>query len=224
MCPWDAWQPATMKFCEELLCGPIRQPANTFSNIAFIICGFLILLKEKKSWSVYSLIGVAGLSIGVTSGLYHASMSFFWQFFDVSSMFMFILIPLNFNLMRMKIISVKSFIYSYVLMLIASMLMMFFIQGKSGEWIFAVQVAIVLFSEFYLVAQKRTYSYSYYLKALGAFVLAFIVWTGDIKGWWCSPHNHVIQGHAVWHILNAISMWFIYRFFSQFRSQLITSN
>lgn len=32
----------------------------------------------------------------------------------------------------------------------------------------------------------------------------------------CDPTNHILTGHAVWHILNAGAVFFIYRFYSQF--------
>ena len=222
MCPWIDWQPASLKFCEAMICGYIRQPANSISNIAFVICGLILLKKEKNSsaFTPFHMMGVASILIGITSGIYHASMTFFWQFFDVSSMFMLILLAVNFNLLRLGWIKSNQFPLTYVAMLLTSMGMMLIFQGKSGEWIFAFEVAMSVFLEYLIYRQKKTADFKSLIKAIGIFLLAFLIWTGDIRGWWCDPDNHYLQGHAIWHILNAVAIWFLYSFYKQFGKQL----
>lgn len=217
MCPWTDWQPATMKFCEELLCGSIRQPANSFSNIGFVICGLIILWRERsRSWSPYHMMGVAAVLIGITSGIYHASMTFFWQFFDVSSMFMLILLALSFNLVRVGWIKASQFTLAYITTLLISMALMLLIKGKSGEYIFGVEAALVTGIEYLIFKQGQRPSYRGLLRALGTFLTAFLIWNGDVHGWWCDPTNHYIQGHAAWHLLCALAIWFLYGFYKQF--------
>lgn len=219
MCPWTDWQPATMKFCEELLCGSIRQPANAFSNIGFVICGLLIISREGlKSWTPYHMMGLAAVFIGITSGIYHASMVFFWQFFDLSSMFMLILLPLSFNLVRIGWIRASQFSLVYIVTLALSMLLLYVIQGKVGEYIFGVHVALVTGLEFLLYRRGHRPTYAGMFKALGTFMLAFLIWNGDVHGWWCDPTNHYLQGHAIWHLLCALAIWFLYGFYKQFAS------
>lgn len=222
MCPWIDWQPASLKFCEAMICGYIRQPANTFSNIAFVICGLILLKNEKQvsTFGPFHMMGIAAILIGITSGIYHASMTFFWQFFDVSSMFMLILLAVNFNLLRLGWIQSKQFPLTYSSMLLISMGLMLFFQGKSGEWIFAIEVALSVFLEYLIYKQKKSSNFKNLTKAIGVFLLAFLIWTGDIRGWWCDPDNHILQGHAIWHILNAIAIWFLYLFYKQFGKQL----
>ncbi len=218
MCPWISWQPASLKFCEAMLCGYIRQPANSLSNMAFIISGILILLREKgkKGFSPYHLMGVASISIGITSGIYHASMTFFWQFFDVSSMFMLILLALTFNLTRVGWLKWSQFVWAYLIMLITSMGLMLLIQGKSGEWIFAIEVTLTMIVEALIYRQKQRSDFKPFFQAIGIFLLSFVIWTGDIQGWWCDPDNHILQGHAAWHVLNAFTIWYLYKFYKQF--------
>jgi hypothetical protein len=220
MCPWQDWSPATLRFCEEMLCGSVRQPANTFSNIAFIFVGILILGKQKK-WNPFSLMGIASVAIGISSGIYHASMTYFWQFFDVSSMFMLILLALTFNLVRGKILPRKLFTKAYLSMLFFSMVTMFFLQGQSGEWIFASQVVILILTEIKILRQGEKASYKFFIKAICVFFLAFLIWVGDIQGWWCDPSNHILQGHAIWHILNACVIWLLYCFYKTFEEKLV---
>lgn len=47
--------------------------------------------------------------------------------------------------------------------------------------------------------------------ALATFLLAFAVWIPSRTGGpWCDP-NSLLQGHAVWHLLSACSVWMLYR-------------
>jgi hypothetical protein len=42
------------------------------------------------------------------------------------------------------------------------------------------------------------------------FILAFIFWLIDFKKSKLIPKNHIMTGHGIWHILTAVSVWFIY--------------
>ena len=39
-CPWDQFEPTTRHFCEAELCQWVTKPAESWSNIGFIIVGF----------------------------------------------------------------------------------------------------------------------------------------------------------------------------------------
>ena len=46
--------------------------------------------------------------------------------------------------------------------------------------------------------------------------VAAVCSAADLTGIWCDPKNHYVQGHAAWHVLNSVSFFFIYKYFSQF--------
>ncbi len=46
-CPWDSFAPATSRFCEDAVCGWIREPANTWSNVGFIVAGIAALVGSR---------------------------------------------------------------------------------------------------------------------------------------------------------------------------------
>src|SRR5512132_2015416 len=94
---WAGWQPATCLktgcFCEAAHeQSPIRQTANTYSSLAFVFSGMLIIAKQPaKSRFTYAyaiIMGIASIIIGVGSVFYHASLTFIGQFFDVFGMFL----------------------------------------------------------------------------------------------------------------------------------------
>lgn len=165
--------------------------------------------------------GLASVAIGMTSGMYHASMTFFWQFFDVSSMFMLILLALSFNLIRADLIEKKHFTVFYLGTLSLSMGAMLIFQGQSGELIFAIEAVCLILSEIKIRRHRESTDNSYFIRAISIFLLSFLIWIGDIKGWWCWPSNHILQGHALWHILNALVIWYLYRFYKTFEEKLI---
>ncbi len=48
--------------------------------------------------------------------------------------------------------------------------------------------------------------------ALGAFLVAFAVWTLDLRGIMCAPDS-LLQGHALWHLLNGAATLNVYLYF-----------
>jgi hypothetical protein len=211
---------ATMHFCEELLCGSwLVQPANAISNISFVLVGIYLLSLIKNKKSIYILFPISAILVGITSFLYHASWTFFFQIFDVSSMFMLSCLLLSFNLWRLGIIKERFLALIYVALVLASALSMIVIKGQWGEILFAIEVIILLASELYLSRKVQGTHYFNFLMALGTFALAFTIWSLDVKEIVCLKDNHILQGHALWHILNSICFIFLYKFYKQFKSQ-----
>jgi len=215
-CPWHGFQPATIKFCEEQLCAWVTQPANTWSNIGFIIVGLFIYRQAKKvSQDGLLLIGISSVILGIGSGLFHASSTFFFEVFDLLGMFMISGILLCFNLQRLSGISNRATTGIYIILNAASLALML-IWHPSGIATFAVQLAVALTLELLLHIRRDEVSYRHFIHMVGFFVLSFIFWGLDISKTVCDPHNHIINGHAIWHLLNAGAIYFIFRFYSQF--------
>ncbi len=58
---------------------------------------------------------------------------------------------------------------------------------------------------------RRTYT-PWFWAGMASFLLAFAVWTtGRADHDWCQPDS-IIQAHAVWHLLTAVSTWCFFRF------------
>ena len=139
---WKAWAPATCLssskgcFCEKDRSNTLlRQPANTFSNIAFTIVGVLVLIecglqqmaaaKRKQLPSPDEMLGVAytctyassQIFLGFGSAWYHASLAFVGQFIDNAGMFLAVSAPLLFaraSLRRSGTNQAKAYLIEYV--------------------------------------------------------------------------------------------------------------
>jgi hypothetical protein len=214
-CSWGGWAPATMHFCEELTCGPLVQPANAVSSLAFVAVG-LYLFRIAGRRSIFTLFPVSAVLVGVTSFLYHASWTFFFQVFDVSSMFMLSCLLLAFNVWRLGLIKERELPFAYAALLAASILSMVILKGRSGEILFAAEVGVFLLTEAVLARRRTGTRYEFFVRGFAAFLAAFAIWILDVREIVCDPKNHVLQGHAVWHVLNSFCFYFLYRFYRQF--------
>ncbi len=91
-----------VKWCEAQFASWVTEPANTWSNLAFIVAGLVMLPFAKGERSLWlRLFGPSMLVLGVWSGLYHASFTFFFQVFDFLGMFLVLLCPLCIALERL---------------------------------------------------------------------------------------------------------------------------
>src|SRR5690606_2124080 len=123
------------------------------------------------------------------------------------------------NLWRLKLISRKTLPLFYVLSLALSSTLMIWIKGQSGEIIFSIEVVMILLCELILYLKKSKTDYKYFYYAFGTFLLAFTLWVLDVKEILCFKDNHIFQGHAIWHLLNATCFYFLYKFYLQFKDE-----
>src|SRR6266481_825369 len=104
------WPPATCRpdhcFCEAIHNGAVAQPANSWSNLGFVVVGLLIaharMRDDASPIAPYRRIyGYALVLIGLGSAFYHASLTFVGQLMDVSGMYILITFALLYSLKRM---------------------------------------------------------------------------------------------------------------------------
>lgn len=83
-CFWSEFTPQHYLYCERQLCGWLQQPANTWSNVGYLIAS-LFILRSKKTverqfffWSTFSLF--------IGSTLFHMSGSHLGKILDVGAM------------------------------------------------------------------------------------------------------------------------------------------
>lgn len=216
-CPWSGLKPPTIQFCEANLCSWIATPANTWSNLPYILIGFWLLRKGliDKNY-VSKIIGTVSIIVGMSSFAYHASFTFVGQFFDLSSLFFLAAILLVFNLRRLNTISLNNQFNVFLIISITSMIILL-IFNKTGKALFAVELISALLIELHISRkQNNGIVYKDLLIALSIFIMAFVIWILDVTKIVCDPNNHFIQGHAIWHIMTSLCFPLLYRFYKQF--------
>jgi len=224
-CPWSDFLPPTIQFCEKNLCSFITTPSNTFSNLAYIIIGVYLLLQKKDDSNLdrLKLIPISAILTGVMSFLYHASFTLFFQFFDLSAMYLFSALLIVLNWKRFTGGSERNLLFSFIGLVFSSMVVLFIFK-KIGIYIFALHLLIAISLEVKIFVKKKTQEYKidisffpYYknfLVSIILFVVAFGIWILDYKRIVCDPDNHILQGHAIWHILTSLCYLFLYKFYS----------
>lgn len=208
-----------MIFNEAISAGWLKQPANAWTNSFYLFNAAILLffyVKDKKR-PLALLFAVTSFLVGLTSFLYHASNTFFFQYFDLASMYLLSGLLIALVLVRLKWIPPRKWSVVFLSVFVGSSALFFMIRGKTGSLIFAVEVLAFLFLEWRVWLKGRgKIDYRYFFYALILFAASFFFWILDYNGLIFSPHNHFMQGHGLWHILNSFCFVFLYLFYRQF--------
>ena len=208
----------TQCFCEELSTSGLVQPINSISSLAFAllgIAGIFIWLRMKNRKSVLEsplilAFSVTMMFIGVSSFFYHGSLSFFGQFLDIFSMYIFGTLSVLGALLRRSTITMRKAIILFVTAnLVLGILQYFYPEARRILFALVLLPGIVL--EFLPATASGKLVLSrmkYLLIGLGLLVIAYTVWLLDQNNIVCWPES-ILQGHAIWHILTAIASFMI---------------
>lgn len=217
-CPWDGFAPGTVSFCEERLCAFVAEPANSFSSFAYVVVGaYLFVSHARKTGDVrLYLVCLAEVLIGLGSYAFHSTGTFIGEFFDLFGMFLLSALILSYAAGEARRLTARQTASLYVGITLGSALLMLLIR-PIGIPLFGAQVAIGIGWEMMLWrranAEQRA-RYRLLFMSLGIFLVSFTIWILDITKIVCDPKLHVISGHAVWHVLNAIVVERLYRFYA----------
>ncbi|WP_339693310.1 ceramidase domain-containing protein [uncultured Parasphingorhabdus sp.] len=221
---WSRFASATCTetrcFCEMPRTGALLlQPANSLSSLGFVFIGFLmILMARSRDWNSAlpplsaNMLGVAAIIVGTGSVLLHATLTLWGQFFDVLGMYLVSGFFLVSALAKWRSIPDRRAMIYYGL-LCAVLVAILYALPEVRRWLFAVILlaAIVLELVFArpLRLQVRT---GYYVAGLVANIVAFTIWNLDQRGQLCAPDS-LLQGHAIWHLLGAVALWFVFLYY-----------
>lgn len=225
---WGAYAPAscaaTRCFCESPRTGSLLlQPANTWSSFGYVLVGCLMVLAPHDPASALSRVsartlGVTSIIVGIGSGLLHATLTLWGQFFDVLGMYLvgsFLLIS---ALARWRRVTDAAAVALYVA-LCAALVAGLLVLPDVRRWLFAVLLVLAVIAEMALARRSRPgVRIILYLAGLVATAMAFGVWILDQEGVVCAPSS-LIQGHAVWHLLGAASLWLTFSYYRSERRQ-----
>ena len=224
---WTTWAPATCMpdkcFCEHVGHGFVRQPANTWSNMGFVLVGLLIIAKPLPATSVRAPLrddrayrvafGAMAASVGLGSWLYHASMTFVGQWFDVMAMYLLPTFLIAYNFVRLGKLKTGGFLGAW-LAINAALGWMLVAAPAARRPVFGALIGLLIVSEIVTTrVRPERLDKRLMAAAAGALGMAFLIWNLDLRGIVCAPHS-LVQGHAFWHLLCALSTWLLYRYYA----------
>ena len=180
--------------------------------------------RKKTAWTIRTM-GIAAIICGLCSFLYHMSYTKVFQFFDYLGMYVYMAVPITLNFRRLKIFTKYQQYYVALTAILVEMFITYIadLYKIKIQLIMAVNIILALSLEIVLWRCKNTGSSANQNINRRPFVIAVIfLLIGamcsflDLTGRWCNPTDHIIQGHAFWHVFTSISFYYIHVFFSQF--------
>ena len=217
-------------FCEAARDAWVRQPANTFSNLGFVVAGLLIAWHARRT----SLHGLATayacvvVLLGPASAAMHATQSELGGHLDLLSMYLVASFAAAYALMRWYGRDRVFFWQVFSLMVAGCELVGLLgddvpVVQQSGNVAFAallltaVVVEVRLWRRHDATSTTTRTDLRWGGAALGTILLAFLIWNVTRERW-CDPHS-LLQGHAAWHLLGAVSAYLLFRFWASERAR-----
>jgi Ceramidase len=210
---------ATHCFCEAPRAGQaVLQPANSWSSFAFVWLGSFIIAgrRDYKGSALLpgaaAVFGMASIIVGVGSFMLHATLTLWGQFADVLGMYLVATFGLVCALGRWRNWSQARSIGVFAATAKALVITLF-LWPESRRWMFAVVMILALLIEIGFARHKRPrVQLRLLLIGIAANALAFGIWILDQTKRLCAPDS-LFQGHAVWHLLGAVSVWMTYCYY-----------
>lgn len=237
---WNSYETAggnAFQFCEtNRMDEIIRQPANTWSNLGFLAVGLFALTlavhdfknKERKQstnflvrYPMFSLLyGLSCIYLFTGSFLYHASLTSYFQRMDQSGMMAVIAMILVLNLykifphFRRKGEWRSSHAIAMILAVAFNLFIFRHLLTININLLFPALALLVIASGFFYAFKIRNNSFflNYMYAAFLILFFAVGIWILDRTHTLCSPDS-MLQGHALWHLLTATSIFFIYLYY-----------
>ena len=209
-------------FCEAARDGLVKQPANTYSNAGFVIAGLLIAWHARRPTGLSTAMSTAMaclvVLLGPGSAAMHATQSDLGGHLDMTSMYLVSAFALAYALLRWRgtpflAVFIAGVAFGELAGLWHAEIPVVTFAGNVafGLMLIAAIVLEVLISRRGDTRAKPAYA----IASLGSMITAFAIWNAS-KTWLCDPLS-LVQGHAIWHLLGAVSAYFLYRYYASER-------
>ena len=221
---WSRFAPAncteTRCFCEMPQTGALLlQPANSISSFGYVFAGLLMILlaRLRDGRSAFpplaaGVLGTSAIIVGIGSVLLHATLTLWGQFFDVLGMYLISGFFLVIALAKWRHIPDRRALVYYAV-LCAVLVTILYALPEVRRWLFAVVLIAAIILELVFARPRRPQVRTgYYIAGLIANIVAFTIWNLDQRGQLCAPDS-LLQGHAVWHLLGAVALWFAFLYY-----------
>ena len=188
-------------YCERTNFDAFGEPLNAISNLAFILCGLILIFRKKMKLSP---LPYAVIFIGISSFLFHYIPTKIFSALDIFSIILFVIIYNTILTKRILNYSNKYSIISSVLLLLISYLVgILFFQTIIGSSSF--YLGLLIYMVFISFLLKKSPNKKFFLFAIVLFIISIIFRSIDI--YLC---NFILFGtHFIWHIMNSLVTYFL---------------
>lgn len=214
-CPWYQAQvdygTPNVDWCEASACSYFSEPANTWSNLGFLIVG-IYLIRTRNSPEARRFGWIVAV-MGVLSAIYHATNNAFTQRLDFLGMalmtsYLLIWVVSGFALKGF------SFLKNYWFFVSLNLLIVIILDALKIpiQLLLMLNAVPLLLAQLYLILclKNRRGAVDFFL-SFGVLVVAQISAQIDLKRIYCDPAHPWLHGHVIWHGLCALAMLFAAR-------------
>ncbi len=211
-----------LEFCEQSSSGIIKQPINTYSNGAFVLVGLLIAYHAWWNFcpSYYPIMySCLVILVGFGSAAMHASTTLWGGIADMSAMYLLASFMVSYGLVRLFRLPIVCHLVIYGLIIIISGLMYGVRSwGINCNYLFAGMLVLFFLIELAVYWVRRQSDFRWLWLSVIFIGLAFAIWIPSCTdGTICNPSSW-FQGHAVWHLLAAMSSGTLYVYYASRRT------
>lgn len=213
-------------YCETIRDGKVKQPANTWSDLGFMVAGLIILTivgnenGRRQSGNpmttghwLAAIYGIVIIFMGPGSMMFHASFTSWGGFLDSISMFFLLTFLIGYDLRQMTDLPEWAG-WLIALGILALFLTLRLIFPEQATLIFLGMALVAVGFEVPIwfgwgVRIKRSV---WWLIAFGGtFFTALLIWgLSHTDGVLCDPDAWLWQGHVWWHLGSAAAMFILF--------------
>ena len=210
-----------VKWCEPTVCSVISEPANTWSNLAYLlVAGWITWTARTAKSQPMRVFGPMALLMGLFSFIYHASNNYVTQVFDFIGMFLYVYLLMVINLRRLGWLSRRHIwsVYSALVVGSTAVVHAMYLVEIHFQMIIAFGALAIIGTEvlLYRRGDGERHSYRAFLASLAFIAVAQVFSLLDISRTWCEPENLLLHGHALWHVIGSVSVLFAFLHYRQF--------
>lgn len=204
-CFWSFLTPQGYAFCERQLCHLVQQPANTWSNVGYLIAAILIFRLKLPEFE-RRFLSSATFFLFLGSTFFHMSGTKIGKYIDVSGMLVLSMGICALSYQRALKWDDCRTARVFFLGLVPSLGFLFFMGF--GNVVFATHIVLAVITELKLIKRgESSMARTHFRYSLIAVLAAGVFLLLDVTRVWCDPDNHLVNGHAIWHLLAAVAIY-----------------
>lgn len=208
--------------CEAIDAGPVRQPANAWSSLAFVAVGLWVLAGRRTGLpdnrmtaeTVYRrMYGGLAVLVGLGSFLFHASVTDWGAWADLVPIGLLFAYLAVYAAARLFGRDTGWFVSRYSTVAVGVVVAFGVVGQGNGKFVLAALAVAVVVLEVVLARDpRRRLPHAWLWAALALYVIGAALWVLSASGGpWCRP-DAVVQGHALWHVAAAGAVALLYRY------------
>ncbi len=224
-CFWHDWAerfgPPNIKWCEPTVCALVSEPANTWSNLAYlVVAGVCFALWLRRRNPTVAWFAPTAAIMGTFSLLYHMSNIFPGQLLDFVGMFFWVGLMLAIDLRRCGWLGRGGGRLFYWLFVVGMSILVWGLYRLDFPFQLLIAGLALLLIAFEIALWRRARPPRHRVRWFAVAVVLLALAEGfsllDVNRIWCQPDNAFWHGHVVWHLLSALAVLPAFLHFRQF--------